>query len=253
MAAQTWTTIQSALVAMLAQAPYPYNVIPNDFMTLYAQATSYAEQRIYRELVPINQRGLNTSLTTTAAKRTLNLSATSQNVVSVEAFGLIWPAGTTDPTLGTVIYFDAASLDVIDLIWPQESVAMDPSTADWIGRYWAMRDDQNLVFAPTANSVYTVALTGTFEPVPISFNNSVTYLSSIYPDLLIAACMVFLSGALLRNFGAQSDDPKMATSWETQYSKLMQSAQVEEARRRMQSVGWSQAAPSSVMRPDPRN
>ena len=130
MAAQTWTSLQNALVAMLSQAPPPYNQLPGDFVTLFPQATSYAEGRIYREIVPLNERNQNTSLTTTAAARSVNLTAASQTVLSVEGFALITPAGTTVASQGTRILFDAASLDIIDMVWPQESVTMDPAAAD---------------------------------------------------------------------------------------------------------------------------
>ena len=246
MATQTWTTLQNSLAAMLSQAPSPYTVLPADFVTLFPQATSYAEGLIYRDLVPLNERAQNTSLTTTAASRTLSLTPTSQLVLSVEGFSIIYPATTTNPALGTRYPFGATSLDVIDIIWPQESVTMDPSQADWIGRYWAMRDDKTIVFSPTLNGAYTVELTGNFAPVPISASNPTTYLSIVYPELLQAACMVFLTGALLRNYGSQSDDPKMALSWKGQYQDLLSSAVSEDQRRRMQGKGWSQAVPAPM-------
>jgi len=250
MAAQTWSSLQTSLLVMLSQAPSPYNQIPADFAVLYPQATSYAEGRIYQELVPLNYRKQNTSLVTTPASRTLNLTFASQTVLSVEGFALIIPSGTTNPALGTRIIYDPSSLDVIDMVWPQESVTVAPEAADWIGRYWALLDDQTLVFAPTVPAVYTAVITGDFEPVPISPTNPSTYLSSVYPELLQAACMVWLSGALTRNFGAQADDPRQAMSWETQYKTLLGSSLLEEQRRRLQGVGWSQNAPAPLNKPD---
>jgi hypothetical protein len=243
----------NSCIAMLSQAPAPYNVIPPDFAQLFPQATSYAEERIYNELVPLNQRGLNTSLTTTPASRTLPLAGASQSIVTVEQFALIYPTGTTDPELGTLIYFDAGSLDLINLIWPQQSVTVDPTAADFIGRYWCLQDSATLVFSPPGPAAYTVALTGTFAPVPISETNTTTYLSTFYPALFECACMVFLSGALLRNFGSQSDDPRQAMSWEQQYGKLLQPAIAEEQRRRFQGAGWSQQAPAPLAKPNDRS
>lgn len=240
-------------IAMLSQAPSPYNIIPPDFALLFPQATSYAEERIYNEMVPLNQRTLNTSLTTTAAQRTLSLVGASQSIVTVEQFALIYPSGTTDPTLGSLYFFDAASLDIINVVWPQQSVTVDPSEADWIGRYWCLQDSSTLVFSPPGPAAYTVALTGTFAPIPISDAVPTTYLSTFYPALLEAGCMVFLTGGVLRNFGAQADDPKMAMSWESTFKTLMQSAQLEEQRRRIQGTGWSQYAPTPATQPNARN
>jgi hypothetical protein len=50
--------------------------------------------------------------------------------------------------------------------------------------------------------------------------------------------MVFLSG-YKQNFGAQSDDPRSAVSWEQQYEKLMASASGEELRKKFSGMGWS--------------
>jgi hypothetical protein len=250
MAAQTWTTIQNALLVGAAQAASPYTIIPADFATILPQATSYAEQRIYRDLVPLNERTQNTSLTTTAASRVIDLSAASQTILTVESLELIYPAGVTQPKLGTRIIFDGASLDVIDIVWPQESVVMDPSQADWIGRYWSLLDDKTLVFCPTVNGAYTAIITGTFDIIPISPSNPSTYLSVNYPELLEEAAMIFICGWVLRNFGAQADDPRQAVSHENQYKTLMQSAIIEEQRRRMQGVGWTQNAPAPLERPD---
>lgn len=246
MAAQTWTTLQNSLLVMLSQSPSPYNVIPADFAVLFPQATSYAEERIYDELVPLNQRTQDTSLTTAIASRTINLTAAAQQLVTVETFSLIYPAGTTLASMGTRIPFESTSLDVIDVIWPQESVTLDPSLADNIGRYWALQDDHTLVFCPTVPAPYTCIITGNFEPIPISATNPTTYLSTFYPALLEAACMVWLTGALLRNFGAQSDDPQTAVSWESVYKTLMETALLEEQRRRLQGQGWTQFMPAPL-------
>lgn len=253
MAVQTWASIMQSCIVMLSQAPPPYNNIPPDFVALFPQATSYAEERIYNEMVPLNQRTLNTSLTTIPAQRTLPLVGASQTIVTVEQFGLVYPSGVTDPALGTVIYFDAGSLDVINLIWPQQSVTVDPSLAAWIGRYWCLQDAQTLVFSPPGPLGYTAAITGTFAPIPISEANATTYLSTFYPALLEAGCMVYLTGGLLRNFGSQADDPKMAMSWETQFKTLMSSAQLEEQRRRIQGAGWSQYSPTPATQPTARS
>lgn len=245
MAALTYTTLQTTLLVALSQAPSPYNVIPPDFAQLYPQAITYAEGRIYRDLVPVANRQQNSSLSTTASSRTLDLTAISPLVV--EGFALITPSGTSNPKLGTRVQFDAASLDAIDLFWPNESVTVAPQNADWYNRSWAMRDDHTIVFCPTPDAVYTVELTGMFQPAALSSTNATTYLSTVYPELLTAACMIWLTGALLRNFGASADDPKMALSWEKTYAQdLLPKVLEEEQRRRSQGVGWSANPPSQA-------
>ena len=240
MAGQTWNSIQTAIIVALSQAPSPYNTIPPDFAVLFPQGTSYAELRIYRDLVMLCTRQQNSSLTTTPGSRVLDLSAMANPnggpIIVPDGLSLIVPAGTATPALGSRILYKEASLDLIDLIWPQEAVTSGPVSAEWIGRYWAMLDDHTMVVAPTPDSpngeVYTAEITGLFQPTPISNANQTTYLSTNYPDLLEAAIMVFMTGALQRNFGAQSDDPRQAQSWEVQYQTLMATARNEERRRR---------------------
>ena len=81
----------------------------------------------------------------------------------------------------------------------------------------------------------TVEVIGRIRPTALSAGNPTTYISQTYPDLLIAASMIFVSG-YQKNYGAQQDNPQQAQSWENQYKMLLASAQSEEAARRMQMV-----------------
>ena len=202
------------------------------FLTLYPEAIRYAEARIYRELVLLGQRIVDTSLVTAVANRTLNLLLMTTQIIVPEGFALITPAGTTTPSLGTRVPYDEASLDVIDELWPTESAVATPSISDFFPRYWALQDANTLVFCPSADAIYTVAITGLFQPNPLSATTTTTYLSTAYPELLEAACMVYLVGAILKNFGAQSGDPSHGLSWEGETQKLMALAKSEEHRRR---------------------
>lgn len=257
MAAQDWASIKQTVYIALSQGPTPYDVIPPDFEALFPQGTSYAEGRIYRDMVLLATRQQNTSLTTTAASREIDLddmiNPDGGPIIVAEGFALISPAGTTTIATGKQIPFTQTSFDWIDQFWPQQAVTMDPDDADWIGRYWALKDAHTLVFAPTpdapAAEVYTAVITGLFQPTPISATNATTYLSRIYPELLEAAIMIFMSGALQRNYGAQSDDPAQAQSWENQYKTLLAGALLEEQRRRGQGVGWSNSAPTPMASP----
>jgi hypothetical protein len=61
--------------------------------------------------------------------------------------------------------------------------------------------------------------------------------------------MVWLAGWLQRNYGAQTDDPRMAVSHETQYSSLRDSALAQEQRMRGQGTGWSANLPTPLAQP----
>jgi hypothetical protein len=252
-AGQSWSTIQNACIVACSQAPYPYSTVPADFIdTQFPQATSYAEDRINTDLALLNTRRADTSTMTTAGSRVVSLANVSPFITIPESFALISPAGQTNPAIGTRYGFDVASLDVIDLIWPNEATTLAPSLANDIGRFWALSDDHTIVCAPTPDDVYTCEIWGQFRPTPISQDNPTTYVSTYYSGLMIAACMVFLSGALLRNFGAMAEDPKMAQSWEAEYERLLPLAKSEEQRRRSQGVGWSADEPTPLTAPSAR-
>lgn len=238
MAALTYDLLGQNLLALLVKeqpagaAPF-FSLANADgfFQTLYPEAIRYAEALINRELVLLGQRAVDTSLVTVAGSRSLNLLAMTTQIIVPEGFALITPAGM-NPQLGTRVPFDATSLDVVDEIWPIESVTHTPSIMDFEPRMWALQDATTLVMCPTPDAAYTAAVTGLFQPNPLSASTPTTYLSTAYPELLEAACMVYLVGAILRNFGSKSDNPAQALSWQSETATLMASAKSEEHRRR---------------------
>ena len=234
MAAQTWSSIQTELVATCVKAQPPYTVLPPDFVQHLPQATSYAEQRIFTDIPFLGHRASNSSLTTTAGSRTVNLSAMTNPlggpIIVPESFFLIAPAAS-QPQAGTRVPFIKADPFLIDILWPAESTVVAPAI-DFLPRYWALRDASTIIFGPTADGAYTCEIAGLYQPTPISAANPTTYISTTYPALLEAACMVYLAGALKQNFGAQMDDSPQSVSWERIYGELLQSARAEEMRRR---------------------
>jgi len=221
----TWTTLEASIAAALVQAPSPYTSLPADFAQLFPHATSYAEGRIARDLVLLNTRETDTSLSTTAGSRVLPpLSGMTLPIIVPEYVALV--------VSGTYVPFVHASLDLINFTWPQQALTQSPTATDQSARMWALRDDQTVVLAPTPDAVYTAAITGLFIMKPMSATNPTTYIGNVYGDLLFVAVMIFLSGALTRNYGASGDEPTQAISWENQYGRLLAGAKAEEARRR---------------------
>lgn len=229
-----YATLQTACLQALVKAQPPSYVPPADFATLFPRAIEYAEARIYRELVLLATRAQNTQLTTAAGSRQIALGTITVPgaLVVPEGLALIVPGSASNPALGMRVPYDEASLDTIDLLWPVEATTLAPSIADWMPRFWALRDNATVVYCPTADAAYTVEITGLFQLTALSATNTTTYLSQQYPDLLFLACMVFLSGPLIHNWGAQSGDPAQAQSYEMQYGIAKASAEHEELRRR---------------------
>ncbi len=247
-----YADLQTALTIQLSQAPSPYTNLPADFTTLLPLTIEFAEDRILRDMVLLGVRTANSTLITAAASRVLNLSAMTGSIILIpEGVALITPTGTTNPALGTRVPYDLVSLDMVDLLWPTEAtiVAPDGAGGDNYGRIAAMKDASTLVLGPTPGVGFTAEITGLFRPAVLSAQNTPTYISTQYPDLLVAACMIYLAGALLRNYGAASDDPKLAASWQEQYDRLLKAAIVEEDRRRTAGGGWSPNRPTPIATP----
>jgi hypothetical protein len=219
--AYTWNSLQAAVQTSLVQGAS----LPADFTTLFPSATSYAEGRIGRDLVLLNTRLTDQSLFTVSGSNTLPaLSAMPVPLTVVEGVALVQN--------GVAYEYDKTSLDVIDLFWPSQTLTLSPAAAEWIGRYWAMYQDQYIILSPTPDGVYNANVTGLFIQTPMSNANQNTYIGTVYGDLMFCAVMIFMHGGLTRNFGAQADEPRAAQSWENQYQTLFPGCEAEEARRR---------------------
>lgn len=233
--------LQNTLIVKAAQAA---NIAGNytppvDFAEEMPRFIEYGENRIYRELKLLATRAQNTACVTTEGSRQVSLVPITNLSLTVEGFAVITPQGVSNPQQGTRLQYEAASLDTIDMLFPVENTPVPPGSA--FQRWWAMRDAQTIVIGPTPDNTYACEITGLFQPAPISAASPTTYLSTVYPDLLVAACMISVC-AYLRDYGQMSDDPKIAVSWEQQFSELVEGAEMEEMRRRMAGTGWNQNA-----------
>lgn len=209
-----------------------------EFQTMLPGAIDYAEQRIYRELDLLSTVVRDSSATLTAASRNFTLPSSAGRFVTVQGVNVVTPVGAA-PDSGTRNQLLPVSREYLDSVWQSGSGASVP-------QFFAMITDQSIIVGPWPDNSYAVEVIGTIRPTPLSATNATTFLTNYLPDILIAATMIFAS-AYMRNFGAQSDSPQMAQSWENQYQTLMKSAVAEELRKKFSGLGWtpySNAAPS---------
>jgi hypothetical protein len=129
-------------------------------------------------------------------------------------------------------------------VWGIETAPSTPS----IPKYYAMITDQEIIVGPPPDAGYAVEVTGTIRPTPLSASNSTTYISLYLSDLLISASMIFVAG-WMKNYGAAVDDPQQGVSWEMHYGKQFASANIEEARKKYASQGWTAKLPYQVSTP----
>ena len=219
------TVIDPADANFLAQAP---------------SSIDYGEQRLYRDLDLLSTVVRDTG-TLTANNRTFTLPSNLGRFVVTNGFNVITPAGTTNPNSGTRNQLVPCSRDVLDILWPSTTGAGVPAL-------YAMITDQEIIVGPAPGAAYTIECIGTIRPTPLSASNTTTYLTLYLPDLWFMCTMIFWS-AYQRNWGATSDDPKSAVSYESQYQALLASANVEEQRKRYAAGQWSSMQPAPLATP----
>ncbi len=200
-----------------------------------------AEQRLYRELQLLNTVQRDSSSAFVTGTRTFNLPTSLSTFFVVDSIYAITPAGQTTADSGTRNFLLPASRPFIDALFPS-------SNGSGVPAYFAPTTQTSFIVGPWPDQAYQAEVVGTFRPSPISATNATTILSVFFPDLLIAASMVFLAG-WMKNYGAAVDDPQQGVSWEMHLTKLLASAQTEEAMKKFTSQGWSSKAPAQLATP----
>lgn len=222
-----------------------------DLTAVLPNIIDFAEQRIYREL-----DFLTTETTavgpSTANSRNVTIPST---VIVLQDINFITPVGANpddvgavrNPVLRTVPSF-------VNYTWSQgTSTNGTPS----VPQYYALLNltttnptgnTTNMLVAPAPDAAYKVEFVGTVRPTPLSATNTTTFLSTYLPDLFLACSMIYAAG-YQQNFSQDGTTPGMADYWEKQYQNLKGSAEVEEARKKSQSQGWTTMQPSPVATP----
>ena len=231
----TYTTFVTEL-ALLAQFPA---TDPN-FVSNLPSCIDYATDRITRELDLLNTVTSNTTLTTSTTSRVVNLSTLNPIFNVLRDINVLMPAGVTNPDLAIRVPLTIQSRAFMNQVY---GTGPTQSGAVGVPQYFAMVTDQSIQVGPYPDAAYTLEIIGTVRPTPISATNATNWISLYLPDLYLAAAMIQITG-YMRNFGSQSDDPRMAQSWETQYVTLRDSAAVEDAMRKYFSTGYSPVLPS---------
>ena len=92
-------------------------------------------------------------------------------------------------------------------------------------RYYAMWDEDTIVFAPTPDSAYTIQLNYILKPGSLVDNTSGTYLSQKFPNGLLYACLV-------EAYGFLKGPPDMIQYYEQKYQQALQGFTIEQMGRR---------------------
>jgi len=226
----TYATFQQALA--LEMIIPNANVSDANFQAILPTIVDEAEQRCYRDLDLLYATSVQ-SLPATGGSRIFDISAADPYVVVVERMRLLLPAGSDSANYTSAPPLTPVSVEVLDAVY--SGAAAGPPTR------FAMQSDTIVILGPAPDDSYNIEISGVFRPTPIynvapQDGTQTTWLATVLPDLFLAAAMVSAAG-YRHNFGAQADDPRMATSWEMRYQENLKSAQDEELRKSYH--GWA--------------
>jgi len=211
------------------------------FQTMLPNMIDDAEQRLYRSLDLLNTSVRDSSAAMTAGVRNFNLPSTLGTFIVTDEVNVITPAGQSDPESGARNQLVPASDEMLNAMWPSV-------TGSSVPQYFAMVNQDLIIVGPWPDQAYQVEVVGTIRPQALSSSNTTTLLSVYFPDLLVAASMVFAAG-YMKNFGAAVDDPKAGVTWEGHLQELLKSANTEEMRKKFSTEGWSDKGPSMAGTP----
>ena len=242
----TYSTYVTQIAEMAVVDPADVN-----FLTILPSMIDYAELRIYRDLDIMNTSTSihGPSIALTAGNRNLSFPMTlpdgSGTIVVSEQLNLILPAGQTDPdsNIAGRLTLTPVTKEFLDTVYGDNRAAYRAQP-----QYYAAFNENVFFVGPVPDQTYYVEVVCTYRPNTMSATNTTTFISQYFPDMLIMASMIYIS-AYQRNFGRQSDDPQMAQSYEAQYKALLQSAMVEENRKKYEGPGWSSQSPSPIASP----
>lgn len=198
-----------------------------DFVQILPTAIDYAEGRIYRHFAFLRTTTVNSTGTLSPNTRSFTLPTQAGGPFEViDRINVL--------SNGVRSGLTPVSRDVLDTFWPSATA----QAATDVPTMFAMETDQVIVVGPPPGSSITLEVIGTITPTPLSASNTTTYLSTVYPELFVAASMIFLSG-WQKNFGPQADNPAQAISWESQYQSLLEGVDQVDARQKFSSASWT--------------
>lgn len=240
--AQNYSSFVSEIATITAISSTVLETGDNNFQGIMPALIDYVEGRIYRELdLPVTSV-TDTSVTMSSGVRSVLLSTTQGELLILQTVNLFTPPGATSSN-ATRVPLVPASQAVINTIYPSAAAANTGQP-----EFFARISDVELILGPTPDQAYGTEVIATIRPNPLSASNSSTWLTQNYPELMVAGGMIFAAG-YMRDFGAQSDNPQMSQSWESQFSSLMQSAKSDSLRMQYAGSAWTSQGDAPLASP----
>lgn len=209
-----------------------------NFVIYLPRMIDYAENRMFRDLDFIDTMKEVDTGDLTPGTRTV---AVPGSIQILQSAAVISPASTA-AAAGTRNPLQRVSMELLNFVAPTGTQGLPV--------YYALIDQETIALGPTPDAAYRVNCYGQYQPDPLSSTNTSTFLTEQFPDMYVAVSLVFGFGEQ-QNFGAQSDNPQAAQSWEAQYQLLLTSANLNEDRKKAWSAAWQAMTPAPAAK-DPR-
>lgn len=229
----TLASYQAALVTQIPSLPADPN-----FQTILPNAIDYAELSIQRDLDLFATHGILPLGPMTVGTPTLTVDP---SVIVMEQLFYTSSAGRLPVTPVSDVALNAIYSTAPN--GPPKGWSFLPNTQSTGPSAGIVA--QQIEVGPAPDQAYIMTCYGTSRLPTLNESPGGTFISLNMPDLLWAASMIFWSG-YNRNFGAQSDDPRQAVSWTSEYARLLKSAGIEEARKKFQSQAWTAHDPAPL-------
>jgi len=209
----------------------------------------YGEQRIYRDLDLLATRVTDMTGVVSSGVRAFSLPTSVGTYVTLEYLSVVTPASATANT-GNINQLVPLSRPFLEASWPSQSTTFASSigTAMGVPQNYTMQDNTTVLLGPVPDQAYPVICIGTQRPLSLSSANQSTFLTTMLPDLWMAATMVKAS-LFMRDWAAGADDPQAGMTWEQEYLKLLKSADREEATKMYRSAGWTAQVERAATKP----
>ena len=203
-----------------------------DFITLVPRAIEATELRIFRTMDFLFTIKAETSVLT-AGSRNFTLPT---DIIILRSANVITPYTVTTPDAGARCPLTRTSNELLDAVWGNSGTPGTP-------KEYAMLTNTAGLVGPPPDQNYTIECVGTYRPAPLSSDNPTTFLTTNMPDLYIASGMIWWS-SYYQNYGAASDNPQMAISWQKIYDDLLAGINIETIRQKAASVSWTPYQPT---------
>lgn len=208
-----------------------------NFIEYFPSLLEKAELRIFRDLDLVNSLATVATVSTVSGQQTINIPQNTFIVIrSIQINASMPPLRKVSEEYIKNVWYPGSDQGIPNTYSVFGGDQSNPSTTPY-----------QIAFGPIPDSVYSLLIRGTTRETDLftlgqtSPTTAQTFISAQMPDLLMADLMVQFS-AYQRNFGAQSDDPKVAISWENRYQLILAGINGEEMRKKFEPVNHPSSA-----------